>query len=94
MLRTGETVVHHRELYMSRGEVVILSSPSEDNQRTAFKIPLYFLQKSPVFQAMIDLATDSDNPVIYDGAPVIAVDDSQEDLRVLFTSLYGKTYVI
>lgn len=76
---------------MVRGEIVILSSPSpEDNQRTAFKIPLYFLKKSPVFQAIINHQTGGGNPILYDDTPAITVDDTKEDLRELFATLYGQ----
>ena len=77
--------LHHPSLYFPDGNVAVTATKS-CTERIVFRVHQSILSRaSPVFRNLFALCTSSE---IYDGIPVICLQDGAEQVESLFWFLY------
>ncbi|KIP07176.1 hypothetical protein PHLGIDRAFT_46105, partial [Phlebiopsis gigantea 11061_1 CR5-6] len=80
--------VQHPTFYLPLGDLIVQSAADAEGTSTLFRVSKSLLAfNSPVFADMFALPTTSTQD-LYDGAPLVQVTDTAEELAALFSALY------
>ncbi|GJE95291.1 hypothetical protein PsYK624_114740 [Phanerochaete sordida] len=83
-------IVHDDKLYLADGDLAICSAAADDGTTTVFRVhKAVMAHNSPVFRGMFGLPAAPAAQDCYDGASLVRVTDTAEELRALLDALYN-----
>ena len=88
---TTLNIVHDANFYLADGDLAVYSAVSQDDAATVtvFRVHKGILAfHSPVFRDMLALPTHPTGQEMHDGAPLVRVTDTAEELHALLAALY------
>ena len=86
---TTPAIVHDDKFYLADGDLLIRSEPPQGGSVTVFRVHKAMMAyNSPVFRDMLDLPGDPAGREMHDGAPVVWVTDTADEVQALLAALY------